>query len=179
MQLLTRAAVLRYGAGAALGLSASAPPPPDSDLAFARLLVATELLADDFYSHALDARVLDAGVLHEARANERAHYAGLAAIMNGLGQPPAQAGDIDFSYPRGAFTTAASLRRLGAALETLQLGAYLGAADGLGSEPLRVIATRISANEAQHLTVFEPFHASFPVALTVEQASDALAVYTS
>jgi len=177
MQLLTRAAVLRYGAGAALGLSASSPP--DSDLAFARLLVATELLADDFYSHALDAGFLDVGALHEARANERAHYAGLAAIMNGLGQPPAQAVDIDFSYPRSAFTTAASLRRLGAALETLQLGAYLGAADGLSSEPLRAVAARIGANEAQHLTIFEPFRASFPVALTIEQASDALTAYTS
>lgn len=173
MQLLTRGALLRLGAGAALGVSV----PPDSDLAWARVLVAAELLADDFYSHALDARA--PGPLHEARANERAHYAGLAALMNEAGQPPAQAGDIDFSYPQGAFSSASSIRKLGAALETLQLGAYLGAADGLVSEPLRGIVARIAANEAQHLTMFEGFHSSFPVALTIQQASDALSRYTS
>lgn len=172
MQTLTRAGLLRLGAAATLGVV-----PPDSDLAYARLLVATELLTDDFYSHALAAGA--PGPLHEARANERAHYAGLAALMNQAGQPPAQAGDIDFAYPKGAFTSAGSIRKLGASLETLQLGAYLGAADALSSEPLRAIVARIGANEAQHLTIFEPFRASFPVALTIEQASDALADFTS
>ena len=64
-------------------------------------------------------------------------------------------------------------------LETLQLGAYLGAADALVSEPLRGIVARIAANEAQHLTIFAPFQSSFPVALTIEQASDTLSRYTS
>lgn len=172
MQTLTRAGLLRLGAAASLGVG----PPPDSDLAWARLLIATELLADDFYTRALAAGTT--GTLHEARANERAHYAGLAALMSENGQAPAQAGDIDFSYPAGAFSGRASVRLLGAALETLQLGAYLGAADALVSEPLRGIAARIAANEAQHLTIFEPFHSSFPVALTIEQASDGLGRYT-
>ena len=172
MQTLTRAGLLRLGAAASLGVV----PPPDADLAWARLLIATELLADDFYTHALAAGA--SGPLHEARANERAHYSGLAALMNENGQPPAQAGDIDFSYPAGAFSGRTSVRRLGVALETLQLGAYLGAADALVSEPLRGIAGRIAANEAQHLTIFEPFRSSFPVALTIEQASDGLGRYT-
>ena len=151
--------------------------PPDSDLAWARLLVATELLADDFYSHALDAGAR--GPLHEARANERAHYRGLAALMNEAGQAPAQAGDIDFSYPHAAFSSASSIRKVGAALENLQLGAYLGAADAMTAEPLHAIVVRIAANEAQHLSIFEAFHSSFPVALTIEQASDGLSRYTS
>jgi hypothetical protein len=172
MQALTRAGLLRLGAAATLGVV-----PPDSDLAFARLLIATELLANDFYSHAIRAGA--PGALHEARANERAHYKGLAALMSDAGQPPAQAGDIDFSYPAGAFASSGSIRKLGTALETLQLGAYLGAADGLVSEPLRGLVARIAANEAQHLTIFEPFHSSFPSALTIEQASDALSRYTA
>jgi len=176
MQVLTRGALLKFGALLAVG---GVDVPPDTDLAFARLLVATELLADDFYSQALKTGFLDGAALHEARANERAHYAGLAAILNEAGEPPATAADIDFSYPRGAFATAPSLRRLGGALETLQLGAYLGAADAVTSEPLRGIAARIGANEAQHLTMFEPFHSSFPVALSIEQASNALGDYTS
>src|SRR5437764_12518470 len=114
MQLLTRGALLRLGAGAALGVSV----PPDSDLASARLLVATELLADDFYSDALDAGAGARGPLQAARANERAHYRGLAALMNEAGQAPAQAGDIDFSYPHAAFSSASSIRKVGAALET-------------------------------------------------------------
>lgn len=168
MQTLTRTGLLKLGAAASLGIA-----PPDADLAYARLLIATELLADDFYTRALAAGVLDASTLREARANERAHYRGLATIMTENGQTPAQAGDIDFTYPK------APIRDLGAMLETLQLGAYLGAADALVSEPLRGIVTRIAANEAQHLTIFEPFHSSFPVALTIEQASDALGAYTS
>lgn len=174
MQLLTRGGLLKLGAAAAVG---AAVPPPDLDLAWARVLVATELLADDFYTHALGPS--SSAAMHEARANERAHYRGLAALMNGGGEPPAQAGDIDFSYPKGAFSTAASIRTLGVALETLQLGAYLGAADAVVSEPLRGIVCRVAANEAQHLTLFEPFRSSFPSALTIEQASNALGRYTS
>ena len=172
MQALTRAGLLRLGAAASLGVV----PPPDTDFAWARLLIATELLADDFYTRAL--AVFSSGTLREARANEHAHYAGLAALMNENGQAPAQAGDIDFSYPAGSFSGSVSVRRLGAALEMLQLGAYLGAADALVSEPLRGIVARIAANEAQHLTIFEPFHSSFPVALTIQQASDGLGRYT-
>lgn len=187
MQKWTRGELLRRGAVAALATTgagalagaASADVPPDADLAFARLLVATELLADDYYTRALAAGRPAEASLREARANERAHYAGLAAILNAAGQPPATAGDIDFSYPAGSFASAASISRLGAGLETLQLGAYLGAADALTSEPLRGIAARIAANEAQHLTIFQPFRNSFPVALSIEQASNALGAYTS
>jgi hypothetical protein len=187
MQKLTRARLLRSGAAAALAASgagalarsAAADVPSDADLAYGRLLVAVELLADDFYTQALGTGQLDTTALHEARANERAHYAGLAAILTAAGQQPATAGDIDFSYPRRAFATGAALTQLGAQLETLQLGAYLGAADTLTSEPLRGIAARIGANEAQHLTMFQPFRASFPVALSIEQASDALGAYTN
>ena len=187
MQLLTRAGLLRRGAGVALAASAagafagnaSAGAPPDADLAWGRLLIATELFADDFYSRAIATGGVTRAPLHDARANERAHYAGLAAILSAAGQTPATAADIDFSYPAPAFATAASVTRLGAKVETLQLGAYLGAADALVSEPLRGIAARIGANEAQHLCMFQPFHSSFPVALTIEQASTALAEYTS
>ena len=175
MQTLTRAGLLKLGVAAGLG----AVPPSDSDLAYARLLIATELLADDFYTRALATKVAHVSTLHESRANERAHYAGLAALMHENGQTPAQAGDIDFSYPQGAFSDAGSIWKLGKALETLQLGAYLGATDGLTSEPLRGIVSRIAANEAQHLTLFTPVRPSFPVALTIEQASDALGAYTS
>ena len=174
MHLLTRGALLKYGAVLAI-----TGVPPDGDLAYARLLVATELLLDDFYSQALRAAFLDNATMAEARANERAHYRGLKAILGESGQVAASAADINFSYPADAFASAASLRRTGAALESLQLGAYLGAADALSSEPLRGIAARIAANEAQHLCFFEPFHMSFPVALTIEQASDALGRYTS
>src|SRR6266852_5179466 len=121
MQMLTRAGLLRHGAGVAVAASAagalagsaSADTPPDADLAWGRLLIATELLADDFYPRAISTGGVKRAPLHEARANERAHYAGLAAILSAAGQTPATAGDIDFSYPTGAFATAASSTRLG------------------------------------------------------------------
>ena len=42
-----------------------------------------------------------------------------------------------------------------------------------------LLRARIAANEAQHLTMFESFHSSFPSALTIAQASEALGRYTS
>src|ERR1700674_2867081 len=127
MQLLTRAGLLRRGAGVALAASAAgalartaaADAPPDADLAWGRLLIATELLADDFYTRSIGTGGATQATLHEARADERAHYAALAAILSAAGQTPATADDIDFSYPTGGFATAVSIRRLGATLETL------------------------------------------------------------
>jgi hypothetical protein len=114
MARLSRAELLRRGsrggavfliAGptAALAPAEARAATSDNDLAYARLLVAAELLAIDFYRHAL-AKDVDPRATRELRrslADERKHYRGVAAILLAAGETPATAADIDFVY-RGA-----------------------------------------------------------------------------
>ena len=70
-------------------------------------------------------------------------------------------------------------------LETVFLGAYLGAVDGLQTNALKQPVARIAASEAEHLSVLtrlsggDPVGISFPDALTIDEASNALDAYTS
>lgn len=188
--LLVRGAALALtasGAGA-LAAAAAADVSPDADLAYARLLLATDLLATDFYARALAAKqfgTADEKTLRRAAFNEGEHYTAVAGVLTAAGQTPATADDIDFSYPAKAFATRGSIAKLGVELESLQLGAYLGAADAVQTEPLRGIASRIAANEAQHACFFtglldnRPLGVSLPLPLAIDAASNALAAYTS
>src|SRR5215470_1611382 len=99
-------AAVVVGSGSALGALAApaGAATPDNDLAYARLLVALELLTLDFYAQALRSGRFPAGLeLRRARAAEKQHYDGVAAVLTNAAQVPATAADIDFSYPRGSF----------------------------------------------------------------------------
>jgi len=187
-------AVAFLGASAlgSLAPKASAAPtadtPSDGDFAYARLLVAVELLAIDFYDNAIGSKQFTGAALanlRKARADEKRHYASAAAILTDAGQTPVTADDIDFSYPRGAFAKRGSVARLGSRLEALFLGAYLGAVDGYDADAYRQLAARVAASEAQHLSVLSAaaggsrFGAALPKPLTIDRVSDALDLYTS
>ena len=68
-------------------------------------------------------------------------------------------------------------------METAFVGTYVGAAGSLQTPELRLAAAQIAASEAMHLSVLSgiqsgtPVGQAFPVALDVEQASDALDAY--
>src|SRR6476469_2458910 len=100
---------------------------PDGDLAYARLLVALELLSLDFYTRAIGAGGGSQLDLRRARTAEKRHYDVVAAVLTAAGQVSAIAPDAHFSYPRGPFASLAAAARLGVRLESLSLGAYLGA----------------------------------------------------
>ncbi len=193
---MTRAGLLRLSAVAAraasgagvLAAAATAATPPGSDLAYARLLVAPDLLGADFYTQATAAKAFGdrtTKALKRAAFNEQEHYANVAAVLTASGQTPATADDIDFSYPAKSFAGKGAIAKLGIELEELQLGAYLGAADAVQTDPLRSIVSRIAANEAQHLSLFtslldrRPFAISLPPPLTIDDASNMLGAYTS
>lgn len=158
---------------------------PDGDLAYARLLVALELLSLDFYTRAIGAGGGSQLELRRARAAERRHYDVVAAVLTDAGQVPATAQDIDFSYPRGSFTSSATIARLGVRLESLSLGAYLGAVRSLQTPLYREHAARAAASEAQHLSVFagavggRRLGPPLPAARSIDRVSDALDAYTS
>jgi len=167
-------------AAPALAGTSDGTGPPEEDLAVVRLAASAELLAEEFYTRAIASRKIakeDRGYLAAALANERDHYAALAKV---LGDAAPIADDFQFVFPAGAFGSEAAIAKLGVALETAFVGAYVGAVTGLQTLELQGVAAQIAASEAMHLSVLSDIHShspvgpAFPVALTVEQASDAL-----
>jgi hypothetical protein len=185
---LTRTAFLATALAAAAAPTALADSPADIDLASARLFVAVELLLADFYGRALKAGrfgIRGRDALHRAQFNEGEHLAAVSGVLTGAGQVPATAGDIDFSYPPHTFDSRGGIADVGVQLERLALGAYLGAVSAVQSPTLKLPFAQIATCEARHLTVFEleaTGHAldnSFGDALSIDEASNALAAYTS
>jgi hypothetical protein len=178
-------------AGSATGVlagSAGADAIPDGDLAYARLLVGAELLAADFYATAIASKQFSGEALtylKRATFNEQEHYQSVSGILTGAGQVAATAADFDFSYPKGSFVSKLSIAKLGVTLETTFLGAYLGAVAALQTNVLKQPVARIAASEAEHLSFLtnltgaDAVGISFPNALTIDEASNALDAYTS
>ena len=193
-QLLSRGAqagaslFVAGGIAGVLSPRAAADSIPDGDLAYARLLIGIEVLALDFYTQAIAARQFGPGAtafMRRARFNEGEHYAAVAQILTGAGQVAATAADFDFSYPAKAFASKCAIAKLGVAVETLSVGAYLGAVDALNTTKLKLPVARIAASEAEHLGAFKgladggPVGNSFPDALTIDAASNAFDLYAS
>src|SRR5262249_21009908 len=109
------AALLAAGtAVAALAPVAAADPLSDNDLAISRVLGAAELLGIDFYTQSTKSGKLgkeDTKRFAQILANEQEHYQSVAQILSGAGQVPATALDIDMSYPKGTFDTAAAINK--------------------------------------------------------------------
>jgi hypothetical protein len=161
---------------------------PDVDLSYLRLLVACELLEGDFETQALASGKLaarPASLLRQMQADDGAHYNGLSVLMNGAGQPPATADDIEFSYPRGTFATQDSILKLAWRLVTLSLGGYLGAVGNIQTTELRLPLGQIVGNEAQQQSALAPLvgrpviGSAFAPALPIEVVSAALDEFES
>ena len=175
--------VLSGSVVAALAGRADAATPTDNDLAYLRLLVAAELLAADFQARALASGKLSRhskAVIKKMSADEKAHYTRLAQLVTAAGQPPATAADIDFSYPKGSLASQPSVLKLAAEIETLVLGAYLGAIENLETAELRLPIGQIAANEAQHAGALAALRGrtvigrAFAPSLQIDAASAAL-----
>ncbi|HEX6701370.1 MAG TPA: ferritin-like domain-containing protein [Gaiellaceae bacterium] len=191
---LSRGELLRRGAaggaavvsGSLVGAfagQADAATVPDNDLAYLRLLVAAELLEADLQEQALTSGKLSrrsTAVVKKTAADEKAHYARLAQLVTAAGQPPATSGDIDFSYPKGSLASQASVLKVAAQIETLVLGAYLGAIENVETAELRLPLGQIAANEAQHVSALAALRGRtvigrpFPPSLQIDAASAAL-----
>ncbi len=188
-QLLRRGVTggaLLVGAGALVGAASAAVP--DSDLASLRLVIATELLKIDFATQALasgQAGATTTALLKAAKADDTAHYNGLASLFTGAGQTPATSDDIDFSYPSGSFGSDASIAKLAWTLTTLALGAYNGAVETTQTPRFRLALAQIAANEAQQASAIAPLVGkpalgpAFGPALSADDVTTALDVYES
>ena len=91
--------------------------------------------------------------------------------------------DFRFTYPARSFLTSERIVALGVKLETILVGVYLGAAQALVDPTLRLVASQIAAAEARHAGVIDSMAvtvaagSSFPAALDIERATEALAPY--
>jgi hypothetical protein len=193
-QPFNRAALLRRGGallvgGAALGLvQPAAAAAPDEDLAYVRLLIGVELLAVDFQTQALASGKLDQSaqrVLKGILPQEKAHLTGLSVLVTNAGQVPATADDIDFTYPKGTFSSAAKLAKLTDTIESLSLGAYLGAVENVQTPAWRLPLGQIAASEAQHVAALAAaagrpvLGRAFAPSLQIDAVSAALDAYES
>jgi rubrerythrin len=160
----------------------------DLDLALARLAVGAEILAAEFYTEAIASKKFGAEAtkyFERALFNEQEHLTAMSQVISGAGQTPSTADDFDITFPKGTFDTRRSIAKLGVALETAFVGAYLGAVDAFASAGLKTTAARIAASESQHLSVFtelaanHPVGISFPVPIDYETASDLLDAFLS
>jgi hypothetical protein len=173
-------------AGAAGAASKASGPLADLDLALARLAVAAELLAIEFYNQAIASGKLQGGeldYLNRAQFNEQEHLMAMSGILSGAGQTPSTADDLTITFPKGTFDSRMAIAQFGVALETGFTGTYLGAVNDFGPPDLKTAAARIAASESQHLSVFSnitagrPVGVSFPATIDYAAASDALTPY--
>jgi hypothetical protein len=175
--------------GAGAGIAAAAPSfaraaaVPDGDLAYLRLLVATELLKGDFEARA--SKTSANLTIARMQKDDAAHYASLAILLTRAGQTPATADDIDFAYPKHSFDSAKTMVALARTLTELTLGAYLGAIESVQTPSLRLPLGQIAANEARQLSALSLLDGhdvvghAFAPSLQIEAVSAALTEYES
>ena len=145
LALVAGGSVMGLAQGSALAATAS------GDVAIAKLAATAELLAIDFYTKAIASKQLkgdELSYLAGALGNEQAHYAALKGVL-GAATPKG----LTFKYPAGAFSSRASIGKLGETLETAFVGAYMGAVTALQSNALKGVAAEIGACESRHLSV--------------------------
>jgi hypothetical protein len=170
--LVASGGVLGLAEGTALGAGTS-----DADIA--KLAATAELLAIDFYKRAIASNKLEGdeqAYLGGALGNEQAHYAALKGVLKS-----ATPKGLTFTYPSGSFGSRQSIGKLGEALETAFVGAYMGAVTALRSNELKGVAAEIGACESRHLSVLTNIGQnmitvapSFPKVLTAAQATAAV-----
>ena len=138
----TRAAFLSRGAKGGLALVAGGSVlaattgttfgAATTDTDIAKLAATAELLAIDFYTRALGSKRFtgaEEAYMAAALQNEKDHYKALAGVLKSAAPK-----GLHFAYPAGTFASGTSIGKLGQALETAFVGAYLGAVTALKIE---------------------------------------------
>jgi hypothetical protein len=142
--LVAAGSLLAVAEGTAFGATTA-----DADIA--KLAATAELLAIDFYGKAIASKRFrgdELDYMAAALGNEQVHYRALKGVLKA--QTPH---GLRFRYPDGVWASARSIGKLGMALETAFVGAYMGAVTALESNELKGVAAEIGANESRHLSV--------------------------
>ena len=158
----------------------------DEDLAYANFGVSAELLLKDFYAKALEAKLVGGagrGVLRRGRSASEQHAKALGALLTGAGDTAPVDEDFAFEWPAPTFKSTKSTVTTGVGVLNALLGAYQTAAATATDANYRVLYASLAASIGQQigaLASLAPPPAgveSFPAALDLEAASDALDRY--
>ena len=178
-------------AGAGIAVAGLAAPgvalaATDDELAYASFGQAAELLLQDFYTKAQAAKVVHgAGAKELSRGglNAGEHQDALAKLLTDAGQTASLPEDFEFVWPKDAFKSASSISALGSKVTQPLLGVYLGATANVSILSYRTLFAAMAANLAQQLGALSSMSGgrivgvSFPPAMDVETASDAIETY--
>lgn len=190
---LTRRSALSgtLGAAAVLVVGGTVVAPPaaaatDDELAYANFGLAAEFLLKDYYAKVAGAKLVSGARAQDVTRgalNAGEHAAALAKLLTDAGQTAAVEEDFEFAWPDGAFANVKSATAAGLAVTRALLGAYIGAAAAISIPSYRQLYSSMSANLAQQVAALSGLSGgrvvgiSFPPAIDVETANDAIEAY--
>lgn len=157
----------------------------DDELSFANFGASVEFLAKDFYTRALEAKVVtgaDAVILRRGRSVATQHAKALSDLLVGAGDVAPVEEDFVFQWPARTFRTAQATLTTGLEILRALLGAYQTAGASASEPSYRVLYASLAASLGQqigalmtlaHRNGVEPF----PVAMDIETSSAALDKY--
>ncbi len=171
-------------AGTTRGLAASTAT--DDELAYANFGQATEFLLKDFYVKAAAAKLASGTVarnLARGAFNANEHAVALRTLLTDAGQTAAVEADFEFVWPDGTYAKAHSTMAAGLTITNALLGTYISAASSVSIASYRALYASMAANLAQQVGAISELGGgrvvgiSFPPAVDVETASDAIEAY--
>ncbi len=157
----------------------------EDDLAFANFGASTEFLVKDFYSKALEAKVVSgarSSALKRGRSCSAQHAKALSDLLVGAGDVAPLEEDFEFAWPAKTFKTEKEAVSTGVGVLRALLGVYQTAAATVTEPSHRVLYASLTASVGQQLAELAALQGArvaepFPAATDLETASDALESY--
>jgi Ferritin-like domain len=157
----------------------------DDEIAYANFCVSAELLLKDYYTKAIEAKVVTGagvGALKRGRSAAAGHARALAELLTAAGDVPPVEEDFAFEWPAATFRTKTAATTTGLGVLNAMLGAYQSAASSATEPSYRVLYASLAASTAQQIGAMSSIAGRagvepFPVALDLEAASAALERY--
>ena len=190
---MNRRRLILSAAGAGLAVSGLAAPSglaaltaTDDELAYANFGLAAEFLLHDFYAKTTAAKLFSGDAAREiARGglSSAQHADAQAKLLTGAGQTPSVAEDFEFVWPDGTFANKKSATAAGLEVSQPLLGVYLSGAALISIQSYRTLFASMAANVAQQVGSLTQLSGgrvvgvSFPAAVDVQTASDAIEAY--
>ena len=191
---MNRRHLIRSAAGVGLAITGLAKPPSGlaalaataDDLAYANFGLATEFLLLNFHAKTAAANVIRGSAAREfARGtlNASQHADALSMLLAGAGQTAAVAEDFEFVWPNRSFANQNSVSATGLIVARPLLGVYMSAAAASSIPSYRTLFASMATNVAQQVSALSLLSGgravgiSFPPAIDVETASDAIEAY--
>ena len=170
--------------GGPLLASASAAATED-ELAFANFGASTEFLAKDFYTKALEAKMVPRAqtvTLRRGRSAAAQHAKALSELLVGAGDVAPVEEDFEFQWPARTFRSEKATVTTCLVVLRALLGAYQAAAASVTNPAYRVLYASLGASVGQQLGALEARAGQdaiepFPVAMDLEAAAAALEAY--